>query len=58
MGALRASPNEALLDEETRNAQARRKLKGKEKRNNEFEPKYEFDPLDEALGARKEKHQR
>ena len=32
-GALRSSPNEALLVGDTRNAQARRKQKGKEKRN-------------------------
>ena len=58
MGALRASPNQALLAGETRNAQARRKQKAKEKRNIEFEPKDEFDPLDEASCSRKEKHQR
>ena len=58
MGAFRASPNQALLVGETRNVQARRKQKGKEKRNTKFEPKDEFDPLDEALGSRKEKYQR
>ena len=58
MGALRASPNQALLASETRNAQARRKHKGKEKINIEFEPKDEFDPSYEASGSRKEKHQR
>ena len=52
MGALRASPNQALLAGETRNAQARRKQKGKEKINTEFEPKYEFDPTLEASGFR------
>ena len=51
MGSLRAPPNQALLDGETRNVQARRKKKGKEKRNTEFEPKDEFDPSDEASGS-------
>ena len=58
MGAHTTSTNQAPLDGETRNSQARRKQKGKQKRNTEFEPKYEFDPLDEALGSRKDKHQR
>ena len=53
MGALRASPTQALLVGETR-----RKHKGKEKRNTEFEPKEEFDPSDEASGSRKDKHQK
>ena len=39
MGAIRASINQALLDGETKNAQARRTWKGKEKMNNEFKPK-------------------
>ena len=43
MGALRASPNQDLLSNDTTNVQARRKHKGKERRNNEFEPKDEFD---------------
>ena len=58
MGALGASPNQYLLDGETRNARAIRKHKGKDKINIEFEHKDEFDPLDEALGSRKDKHQR
>ena len=58
MGALRSSPNQALLVGETRNVQARRKQKGKEKRNIEFEPKGEFDPSNEASSSRKDKHQR
>ena len=58
MGALRASPNQALLVGETMNMQARRKKKGKEKRNTEFEDKDEFDPSDESLGSRKDIHQR
>ena len=58
MGSLRTSPNLALLASETRNAQARRKQKGKEKRNTEFEPKDEFDPSDEASFSRKDTHQR
>ena len=44
MGALKASPNQALLASETSNAQAKRKQKGKEKKKIEFEPKDEFDP--------------
>ena len=55
MGSLRASTNQALLAGETKNAQARRKQKGKEKRNTEFEPKEEFDPLDEVSGSKKDK---
>ena len=58
MGALGASPNQALLASERRNVQVRRKRKGKQKRNTEFEPKYEFDPSNEASGSRKDKHQR
>ena len=58
MGALRASPNQSLLAGETRDAQERRKQKGKEKKNIEFEPKYEFDPSNEASRSRKDKHQR
>ena len=58
MGALGASPNQALLVGETKNAQIRRKHKGKEKRNTEFEPKEEFDPSDEASSSKKDKHQR
>ena len=58
MGDLRASPNQALLADETKNAQARRKHKCKEKRNTEFEPKEEFDPTDEASISKKDKHQR
>ena len=58
MGALRASPNQTLLAGETRNAQARRKQKGKEERNTEFEPKDGFDPSDEASCSRKDKHQK
>ena len=58
MGAPRASPNQALLAGETRNAQERRKHKGKDKRNIEFYPKYGFDPLDEASRSRKDKNQR
>ena len=44
MGALIASPNQAILAGETMNAQARRKNKGKEKINIDYEPKDEFDP--------------
>ena len=55
MGALIASPNQALLASETRNAQERRKEKGKVKRNIEFEPKYDFDPAYEASGSMMEK---
>ena len=58
MGSIRASPNQALLASETRNAQARRKHKGKEKINIEFEPKDEFDPSYEASRSRKDKHKR
>ena len=58
MGALKASPNQSLLAGETSIAQSRRKHKGKEKRNTEFEPKYEFDSSDEASGSRKDIHQR
>ena len=58
MEALRASPNQALLAGETRNAQVKRKQKGKYKRNIEFEPKEEFDPSDGASCSKKDKHQR
>ena len=58
MGALRASTNQALLVGETKNAQERRKQKGKEKKNIEFKPKEYFDLVDEVLGYKKDKHQR
>ena len=58
MGALIASPNQYLLAGETNNVQARRKQKGKEKRNIEFKPNQEFDPVDEASGSKNDKHQR
>ena len=58
MGFIKASTNQAILDGETRNAQARRKQKGKEKRKTKFEPTEEFDPTDEASGSKKDKHQR
>ena len=58
MGSLKSSPNQALLVGETKNAQARRKQKGKEKRNTEFEYKDEFDPVDETLGYKKDNHHR
>ena len=43
---------------ETKNVQARRKQKGKEKRNIEFKPKEAFDPANGASGSRKDKHER
>ena len=55
MGALRASPNQALIGSEIRNVHERRKKKGKEKRHIEFEPKDEFDPSNEASGSEKDK---
>ena len=58
MGVLRASPNQDLLDGETKNAQAKGKKKGKDKRNTVFEPNKEFDPSDGASGSKKDKHQR
>ena len=48
MGALRASTNQYLLVREKKNAQERRKQKGKDKRNTVFESKEEFYPSDEA----------
>ena len=48
MGSLRASLNKYLLDGYTKNAQERRKQKGKDKRNTVFESKEEFDLTDEA----------
>ena len=58
MGALRASPNQSLFAGETKNAQTRRKQKGKEKRNSGFELKEDFDPRDEASGFNKGKKHR
>ena len=58
MGALRASPNQTLLAGETKNAQSRRKKKGKENNNTKFELEQEFDPTYEASGSNKDKHQR
>ena len=58
MGSLKASPNQALLAGETRNAQLIRKQKGKEMKNTEFEHKDEFDPSDESSGSKKDKHKR
>ena len=44
MGALKASNNQDLLFQETKNAQDKGRQKEKEKKNFEFEPKEEFDP--------------
>ena len=57
MGTLVSSLNQSLLDGGKTNEKARRKQEGKEKRNNEFKPKEEFDPIDEASGSKKYKHQ-
>ena len=58
MGSLRSATNQVLLVGDTKNAQARRKWKGNDKRNTEFEPKEEFDPSDKSSGSKKEKHKR
>ena len=58
MGALIASLNKSFLVGEKKNAQARRKKKGKEKRNTEFEPKEDFYLTKQASGSNKDKHQR
>ena len=58
MGVLKTSKNQVLLAGETKNAQEKGKWKGKEKRYTKFEPKEEFDPLDRALGSKKDKHNR
>ena len=58
MGVLKASPNQALLDSDTKNVQVRRKQKGKLKLNIEFEPKEYFDLANEYLGSNKDKHKR
>ena len=58
MGALSASKNKSLLARETKNAQERRKPKGRDKRNTEFELEDELYPSNESSGSKKEKHQR
>ena len=57
MWSLRASPNQALLDGETKNVEARRKKKGKEKRNTECKPKEDYDQANEASRSKKDKNQ-
>ena len=58
MRALISSSNKDILVGEVRNVQARMTKKGKIKRNDEFEPKYEFNLSNESPGSRKDKHQR
>ena len=57
MGPLKASKNKALLDGDTKNVQAKGKLKGKDKKNYDIKPKEEFDPLDGASGSKIEKQE-
>ena len=58
MGALRASPNQSLFLGGTKNVQARRKQKGKEKRNTKLKATEDFDPVDEASCPNKDKDHR
>ena len=58
MGDLKASNNQALLTEETKNAQAKGKQKGKEKKNIDFKPKDKNKPSKGASGSKKYKHKK
>ena len=53
MGALKASKNQDLLAGETKNAQAKVKNKGKEKKNTDFKPKEKQNPSEGASGSKK-----
>ena len=55
MGDLKASNNQALLTEETKNAQAKGKQKGKEKKNIDFKPKDKQNPSEGAFDSKKDK---
>ena len=58
MGALKASKKHALLAGVTKNAQAKGKHKGKEKKNNDFNPKDKKNPSEGASGSKKDKHKK
>ena len=56
MGSLIASKNQSLLVGETKNAQAKGKQRGKEKKNTDTMPKEKENPLEGSLGSKKDKH--
>ena len=58
MESLKSSKYLSLLARETKNAQAKGKEKGKDKRNTEFYPKDELVPSDGSLGSKKDKKKR
>ena len=58
MEALKSSKNQALLDGETKNAQAKGRQKGKYKKNTETKPKEKRNPSYGASGSKKDKHKR
>ena len=55
MGSLKASKNQALLDGERKNAQAKGKQKGKDKNNSDIKPKEKWNLLEGASGYKKDK---
>ena len=55
MGALKASKNQALLARETKNAQAKERQKGTNKKNIETKPKEKQNPSNGASGSKKDK---
>ena len=56
MGALKSSKNHTLLYWETKNAQAKGKHKGKERKNIKFNTKDKHNPLEGSSGSKKDKH--
>ena len=58
MEALKASKNQALLDCESKNMNAKGKHKGNDKKNFESKPKEELNPSDGASGSKKDNHKR
>ena len=55
MWSLKASKNQARLAGETKNAQEKRKQKGKEKKNTYFNPKEKHNPSKGAFGFNRDK---
>ena len=58
MGALKASKNQARLAGETKDAQEKRKKKGKENKNTYFNPKEKNNPSKGAFGFNKDKQKK
>ena len=56
LGALKAYTIQALLSRETKNAKAKGKQKGKQKKNNDFKPTDKYNPSEGTPSSKKEKN--